>query len=220
MKNKKMIVGLTIFVIMSGVVSLKAYSQNPQEEQKALRDEIQALKERTAALEKQLKAQTQPPVAHYSQRIEPEWNPFSEMEDMQKEMNRMFNDSFWRGQETLGFFDHRNMLNPDVDMKEDQNGYIVKLDIPGMDKNQINIEVQDKNLVISGEKKTAVEESDQNKFRRKERSFGFFSRTVPLPDDAKTDEVNASYEGGVLTVKIPKAALSAVKPTSKKIEIK
>lgn len=134
-----------------------------------------------------------------------DWDSFSEMERIQKEMNRMFRDSFGRGSLqgklkpfTGSFFD------PEVDIKETESHYIVTMDIPGMEKDSINIEVKGNQLIVSGERERQTEESHLNRFFRKEREFGHFERIIPLPDDAKQEGIDVEYEKGVLTVKIPK----------------
>ncbi|MCD4779009.1 MAG: Hsp20/alpha crystallin family protein [Candidatus Omnitrophica bacterium] len=132
-----------------------------------------------------------------------QWDPFKEMDRLQKEMNRMFKDSFWRGA-GLSNFERGHVFDLDADIKEKKDAYIIKLDIPGMDKSDINIELQDHNLIISGEKSGDVEENKENEFYKRERSFGYFSRAIPLPQNASDKNIQVDYKKGVLTIKIPK----------------
>ncbi|MBN1521609.1 MAG: Hsp20/alpha crystallin family protein [Candidatus Aureabacteria bacterium] len=135
-----------------------------------------------------------------------EWDPFEEMERIQKEMNRMFRNSFGRGllQKKPALFIQEHYFDPDIDIRDDKTHYIITMDIPGMDKDKINIEIKNRHLIVSGERKSETEEKSKGSFYRKERSFGSFSRTIPLPEDASSKEISAEYKKGVLTIKIPK----------------
>jgi len=98
--------------------------------------------------------------------------------------------------------------------------YIMTLDLPGLDKEKINIEVTEHDIVISGERNYQSEEQDDKEgFYRMERRFGSFSRKLPLPEDATPDGVNAKYDNGVLEIKIPKKEPMEPKEESKQIKI-
>lgn len=196
----------------------------------ALKEEINHLKNKVAELEQKLDQQSQQnqPLQRQPQIIRPmgpwgleeEWNPFTEMEQMQQQMNRMFSNSFWRGQGgNNNFFTHASSFDPATDIQETKDEYIVQLDIPGMEKNEINIEVKNGQLIISGEKKSDKEERNKNKFYMRERSFGYFSRVVPLPENANPEKVNAEYLNGILTVKIGKLSVVPKEQKVKKVEI-
>jgi HSP20 family protein len=141
---------------------------------------------------------------------------------MQEQFNRIFNESFGRGIRSRGFMPaiKGSFFEPDIDIREEQNNYIVKIDLPGMEKDNINIEVKDNILTVSGERETVVEENKGDKFFRQERSYGHFSRSFPLPDDVKEDQITADYKNGVLTVKIAKVPTADEKEKeSKKIKV-
>lgn len=116
-------------------------------------------------------------------------------------------------------------VNPRVDWKETQLAHVFKVDLPGLNKEEIKVEVEEgRVLQISGEIKGAnhVNKEDSNKkenetWRRVERPRGKFCRRFWLPENAKIDEVKASMENGVLTVTIPKQEIK--KPEVKTIEI-
>lgn len=116
-------------------------------------------------------------------------------------------------------------VNPRVDWKETQEAHIFKVDLPGLNKEEIKVEVEEgKVLQISGEIKGVdhiINKEDQKKenetWRRVERPRGKFCRRFWLPENAKIDEVKASMENGVLTVIIPKQEIK--KPEVKTIEI-
>ena len=107
--------------------------------------------------------------------------------------------------------------NARIDWKETPEAHVFKADLPGVKKEEVKVEVEDGNvLVISGER--SKEKEDKNdKWHRVERSSGKFLRRFRLPENAKTDEVKAGLENGVLTVTVPKAEVK--KPEVKAIEI-
>lgn len=172
-------------------------------------------------------AKISPPKSHaYRQWNSPladEWDPFAEMEEIRKQMNRMFSDSFGRGftSPQFGLFDRSLVYDLQTDVQETKTHYIVKMDVPGMDKSNINVEVKNNMLMVSGERNEHVEENKDGKISRRERSYGYFSRTVPLPSDARSDGMTAEYENGVLTVKVPRAEGKTVtSEPATKIEVK
>ncbi|CAO2209087.1 unnamed protein product [Urochloa humidicola] len=115
------------------------------------------------------------------------------------------------GRDTAAF------ANARIDWKETPEAHVFKADLPGVKKEEVKVEVEDGNvLVISGER--SKEKEDKNdKWHRVERSSGKFLRRFRLPENAKTDEVKAGMENGVLTVTVPKAEVK--KPEVKAIEI-
>ena len=133
-----------------------------------------------------------------------DWDPFAEIDRIQKEMNRMFRDSFGRGQSKFGLFSKHRPFDLNTDVRDTKSHYIVQMDIPGMDKADISVEVKNNVLVVSGERRELKEEDNKKNFFRRERNFGYFTRTVPLPKDADHNTVSAEYKKGVLTVKIGK----------------
>ena len=138
--------------------------------------------------------------------FEEEWDPFKEMGRIQKQINNLFQSSFGKGmvQGRISPFAKNSVFDPQIDIKESRNSYIITMDIPGMEKNNINIEVKNGVLIVSGERKSDIEEKQKDRFYRRERSFGYFSRSIPLPGDAKTDGIAADYKKGVLVIKIAK----------------
>jgi HSP20 family protein len=104
---------------------------------------------------------------------------------------------------------------PAFDVSETDKELIVKGEVPGMDKKDINITVSDGMLTIRGEKKHEKKEENEH-YHRVERRYGAFSRTMRLPHEVEADKVDATYKEGVLSIRLPKS--EAVEP--KKIEIK
>jgi HSP20 family protein len=92
---------------------------------------------------------------------------------------------------------------PPVDLVEAEQHFVLKADLPGLSEDDVNVEVQDGNLTISGERH-AEHESQERGWYRIERSFGSFNRSLTLPDGVDTDAISARFENGVLEVRIPK----------------
>jgi len=119
-------------------------------------------------------------------------------------MDRIFNELIpfsWRLDESEA---RMNMWSPRTDMMETNDEYIVEVDLPGMNKKDITINVQDNLLSIEGERKEEVTE-EHNGYLRNERSFGTFKRAFSLPVSVVEEKVKAAFKNGVLTVNIPKA---------------
>ena len=146
------------------------------------------------------------------------WDPFEEMEGMQEMMNRLFRESFSRGLRSGKIKDHLASYNPDVDTHETDKEYVMRVDLPGIEKDQINVKVENNQIMISGSRETEDEESKADSgFYRSERSFGSFVRSIPLPADADVPGMTAENSKGVLTIRIPK--LITPKANSKKINV-
>jgi len=105
--------------------------------------------------------------------------------------------------------------SPEVDISEDDRGYLLKADLPEMKKDDVRVTVEDGILCVSGERKSEKEDH-KRKFHRIERSFGNFRRSFTLPEDADSTKVTADFRDGVLKVHLPTTA----RPKSKAIEVK
>jgi len=134
------------------------------------------------------------------------------MFSLQREMNRMF-DSFFRGTDEQGLLS--GTWIPAVDVAEENDAYVVKVELPGVNKDDVKITLESNILTIRGEKKTENEVKDKN-YHRTERSYGSFQRSFTLPTTVRNDKVDAVYKDGILTVSLPKA--EEAKP--KQIEVK
>ncbi len=137
-----------------------------------------------------------------------EWDPFAEMHQMQTMMNRIFNNSFSRAHR-MNIFDDTGILgssfDPDIDIREQDDSYVLVVDLPGVDKDSIDIKVNPNSITISGERQIEHEEKDESQgFYRSERSFGSFSRTIPFNHRINPEKVEAETMEGVLIVKIAK----------------
>ncbi|MFT5691360.1 MAG: HSP20 family protein [Oceanicoccus sp.] len=108
------------------------------------------------------------------------------------------------------------MFIPQLDIKESNDKYDINIEVAGVDRKDINIELQGDKLIISGEKTQKEEKNEQN-YHCVERHYGFFRRTLLLPQDADSENIKASCEDGVLAVEIKKDP--SAKLTGKRIEI-
>jgi HSP20 family protein len=140
------------------------------------------------------------------------WNPFAEVQDLQRRMNRLFDDSIFRSEKG-----DEGLMNwtPNVDIFEDDEKIMLSAELPGMDRKDVKIHVENNMLSISGERKLENEEK-KDRYTRVERYYGSFQRSFALPNLVNQDKIEAHMEKGVLKVTLPKREES--KP--KQIEIK
>jgi HSP20 family protein len=106
---------------------------------------------------------------------------------------------------------------PAVDVFEEKDDIVVKAELPGIEKDNIEVNVSDHHLTIKGEKKKE-EEVKQEDYYRCERSYGSFLRTLELPADVKADKVKAAFKDGVLEVRLPKTEEAKTKEIKIKVE--
>jgi HSP20 family protein len=129
-------------------------------------------------------------------------------------------DEFFHG---FGFSDFPTLGNigfiPEIDVKDEKNQYVVKVDVPGMSKEDINVSVENNTLIVSGEKKEETRE-EKDGYVSVERSSGKFQREVYLGKVVEEDKIDAEYKDGVLTVKLPKMPQLEQAENKKKISIK
>ena len=130
------------------------------------------------------------------------WNPLGETPAMQNRINRMFSNPFWLADRTNDDTD-MGMWNPAVDLYETDDHFVIKAELPGVDKNDINVDFKDRVLTLSGERSQKNEVKEEN-YYRKERSYGKFQRTFTLPADVDSDKITAEFKDGVLRVEVPK----------------
>ena len=129
---------------------------------------------------------------------------------LRREIDRLFDDTFGgnAGRSAATW-------SPAVDVRESQNEMALAFEMPGITPDQIEVTTDNGVLTVRGEKREERKESDDSQFHLIERSYGAFSRSFQLPKNLDESKIEASFDNGVLTVKIPKAAL----PQPKKIEV-
>ena len=131
------------------------------------------------------------------------WEPIGELNTLQNEMNRLFNTFFDQPAPTgRGGAPGRRWI-PAMDLVETADHYVLRADLPGLSDEDVNVELQDNMLTISGERKPE-HESQQEGYYRLERAFGAFSRSLTLPDGIDPGAVQARFDRGVLEIRIPK----------------
>jgi HSP20 family protein len=129
---------------------------------------------------------------------------------MRDEMDRMF-ERFWTNplvaldsqDRWFGDFS-QEVFQPKLDVTDDKNCLRVALEVPGVDMKDLNVEVQDGVMTVSGEKKQE-ETSEEEGCYRTERSYGYFKRSIPLPAEVEAQKAEAKFDKGVLTIKLPKS---------------
>lgn len=129
------------------------------------------------------------------------WDPSRELDTLQADLNRVF-DAFFGGRRAN---DASRRWIPAMDLAETDDHLVLKADLPGLDKDDVEIEIKDGVLTVSGERRTEHEDSS-NGYHRVERAYGRFSRSLSLPQGIDADQVQADFDKGVLEVRIPKPA--------------
>ncbi|BCD60927.1 MULTISPECIES: Hsp20/alpha crystallin family protein [unclassified Nitratiruptor] len=140
------------------------------------------------------------------------FDPFKELREIEKRISTMLDLE----KNMVPSTQSETIWMPAVNEREDEKAYYVEVDLPGVKKEDINVEVKDNVLVLSGERKFKKEEEDKG-YKRVESFFGKFERRFTLPADADAEKIEAKVEDGVLTIVIPKVEQ---KENTKKIEIK
>jgi HSP20 family protein len=143
-------------------------------------------------------------------------DPFAMIRQMRSEFNRMFEDPFRTTFRWPSFEFEDTGWTPKIEVYEKNNRLVTKVELPGMKKEEVKVEVTDGHLAIYGERKREFEEKKENVFRS-EREYGTFYRAVPLPEGVKFEEVKATFADGVLEVSVPIPA--KVEPKTCKVEI-
>ena len=145
------------------------------------------------------------------------WNPLREMDEAQNRLNQILSGSF---PNRMGSGEIHSMAvadwSPEVDISEDDQGYLLKADLPEMKKDDVRVTVEEGILSVSGERKSEKEDQ-KKKFHRIERSFGTFRRSFTLPEDADSTKVTAEFRDGVLRVHLPTARIAKSKATQVKV---
>jgi HSP20 family protein len=130
------------------------------------------------------------------------WDPFRDLLSIQDEMNQVFRRAIGQGDQ--GEAAEARLWAPAIDISERKDAYIVTAELPGIRPEDLEVSLEDGVLTIKGERKFSQESSDQQ-WHRVERRYGAFRRTITLPTQTNADEIEASFENGLLEVVVPKA---------------
>jgi HSP20 family protein len=140
------------------------------------------------------------------------WEPFRELSTLQDRINRAFRESRTGEDDSLT----TSSFAPAVDVYEDEHQVTLKIEVPGIDEKDIDVQVENHTLTVHGERKIEKEEKEEN-YRRVERHYGSFTRTFTLPQTVDTEKVAATYDKGVLKIALPKK--SEAKPKQIKVTV-
>ena len=145
-------------------------------------------------------------------------DPFAMLSEMEDMMDRMFGRR-WPFSRSLRRFAESPGAgwSPQVDMYEEGNDLVVKAELPGVAREDIDVSLENGDLVIKGERRNEAEVREENYYRM-ERSFGSFYRRLPMPEGVQPDQISATFKDGVLEIRTPKPATSGPEP--KRIEIR
>lgn len=142
------------------------------------------------------------------------WEPFREMTSLRDAMDRLFEDSFVRAPR---LWPRAGEWELPIDMHQTASDVVVKASLPGFKPEEVDISITDSTINIKGEHKEEQEVKEEDYFY-KERRYGNFSRSLPMPVKVKVDKAEAVFEDGVLTLTLPKA--EEVKPKQIKVKAK
>lgn len=131
------------------------------------------------------------------------WEPSRELNSLQSEMNRLFNTFFGDVPAAEGSGGTFRRWIPAMDLVETDDHFVLRADLPGLGEEDVSIELEDNVLTVSGERKTEHEDRREG-YHRVERSSGRFSRALTLPEGVDAEAIQASFDRGVLEVRVPK----------------
>jgi HSP20 family protein len=141
------------------------------------------------------------------------WDPFRDLNVLQDRMNRLFDDAGrgWRADEPAA----TTTWSPAVDIFETENEIVVKAELPGVDRKDITLNLENNVLTVKGERKFEKETKEEN-YHRIERSYGGFSRAFSIPATVDEEKIRADYHDGILRIALPKK--EQVRPKQIRIE--
>lgn len=203
MKRKTLLTFMGVIIVSLFVLyNVPSFAEENTEE---LKKQIEVLQRRVGELEaNQKQRQDNSSWEPFNNRKNKSWNPFWEMDRIQEEMNRMFQNSYnGRGGVGQGMFSNSMSFDSDMDIKETEDGYEIKFDMKGLDKEKVDIQINETSITVKGEHSQEDTEENKNSYF-KAQSFGSFMKTIPLPVDADTTKVKTEKEGDSLVIRMPK----------------
>ncbi len=130
------------------------------------------------------------------------WEPFEGLNRLHSRINDLFDENFGRARALPSAT--ASVWLPPVDILESTDAYLIRAELPGMKKDDFNVEVNDGTLTLSGERKSEAR-TNGFEYHRSERANGKFSRSFYLPQTVKQDAIKATYQDGILEIQVPKA---------------
>jgi len=149
-------------------------------------------------------------------RVSHSWDPFRELEEMQRRWASLFDRQMLLSEGGKEEQFRLTEWTPAVDIAEDDKEYTIKAELPGINKEDVKVTVENGVLSISGERKSEKEEKDK-KYHRIERTYGSFVRAFTLPEGTAGDKMNAEFKDGVLKLHLPKDETAKPKTVEVKI---
>ena len=141
------------------------------------------------------------------------WYPFRDLVSFQERMNRLFQDTLGPSREELMT---SGTFVPPVDIYEDEHNITLKLEVPGIEEKDIEVQLENNTLTVRGQRQFEKEEKEEN-FHRIERRYGAFARSFTLPNTVETGNVQANYDNGILKIQLAKRA--EAKPKQIKVNV-
>jgi HSP20 family protein len=129
------------------------------------------------------------------------WDPFRDLMSIQNELNRLFGRTYGGGEAATG---STGSWVPPLDVFESNDKYVVAVELPGIEPGDVEVSVEDATLTIKGQRDFFYKDATDESYRRIERRYGQFIRTVTLPSTADVEKVDAKFDKGVLTIEVPK----------------
>ena len=143
------------------------------------------------------------------------WEPFRGMLSIQRDLDRMFDEFLGR---PMMRWESEGVRTPTVDVAETADEVVVTAEVPGIERKHLEVEVLPESLALKAEMSKESEEKDSS-FHRRERVWGRYERTIPLPTEVVSDKAQAKLKDGVLTVRVPKTERARSEtPTRVKVE--
>lgn len=162
-----------------------------------------------------------------SQAVEPRNTAISPLWQMHRDLDRWMDDTLRQfgipsfDDRLLGFGDRSGTLSgflrPSVDIAERDNEYRISVEVPGVEEKDIKLSLDEHRLLIEGEKRQESSSAQEDRYQRVERIYGSFRRVLDLPEDAKVEDIKATFNNGVLTVTLPRDP--SVQPRRREIPI-
>ncbi len=135
-----------------------------------------------------------------------QWDPFSLMNSLRQEMDRFIDELGFEGDlmspSSTGFGGQMSNWRPTTEVFERDNQLVVRADLPGLTKNDVDVDIDNDRITIRGERKSEHEENREG-FFRSERSYGKFVRSIPIPDGVDPEQAKANFKNGVLEIAMP-----------------
>jgi HSP20 family protein len=129
------------------------------------------------------------------------WDPFRDLMSIQNESNRLFGRTYGGGESATS---STGAWVPPLDVYESGDRFVVAVELPGIEPADVEVSVEDNTLSIKGQREFFYKDASDESFRRIERRYGQFTRTLTLPTTADAEKVTASFDKGVLTIEVPK----------------